>query len=466
MAIGQPMTREEYEKKFGIKPFADTPVASIKEQPQEGLLKSAVKGIAKGVLKTPARLATNLVQGAQGFLGKEKTQPFSGGFLGEVKPVGMEGSFGQKVKESVGAGLELSSNIPAIGGSAKIATGLAKGVVGGAVKQGVKAGATAGALQGVGSGLQENQSALQTGIEGAGGALAGGLLGGAFGGVSTLAANRLAKVGALPKRNQELLRDEARQLVTPHVKTLSTAEKVAAGEQGRITSPTLFKPGQVKISDREKEVADSVVGLVRKKNPLEKNVSNLAKEIENKSRNIDTMMEKEVVNPIKYDQLQSAIENVKADSQFLFTSDPTSEKAYDSVVELFKKNLVNNNFNLIKARREFDAEINSKFPNLLSKIGKGEMGDNARIWAVQDIRTMGNDLAEQTLPAGNTLKSDLRYITNLYRARKSMAKNELVKLNQSDWERFWDSSKGRALKALLLTGGTLAIGKTVTAGGE
>lgn len=464
MAILPPMTKEEFKKKYGYEAFSNTPVAQIEtEQPKSnGLLKS----IAGGIIKPFARLGTNVVQAGQTIAGKPKTQPFSGNFLGEVKPVGQTGrGFGADVKDSIGVGLEVASTILPVGGGAKVAGQLGKGALLSATKTGAKIGTTSGGLQGVGSGLQENQGLIQTGLEGAGGAIAGGLLGGVLGGFSTLAANRLAKVGALPKRNQELLRNEAREIVTPATATMSKLEKVAGIEGGRYVSPkSIFQKGMLKMTEGEKEVADSVVGLVRKKNSMEKNITNIATEIGNKSRKIDAMMEKEVVAPISYEKLQDAILNVKSDAQFLFTKDASAESNYDAVVDLFKSKLVDSNFNLIQARREFDKEVNKRFPKLLSKIGSGEVGDTGKLWAVQDIRRMANDLAEESLPAGNTLKADLRYISNLYKARRNIAKNNIADMDKTTWEKFWGSGKGRVLKQALIVGGSLAVGKTVLGG--
>ena len=68
--------------------------------------------VAAGILKTPARLATNLVQAAEIATGNKQTTPFSGSFLGDVQPVGQANGGGlsaQNLKDSLGAGLEMSS---------------------------------------------------------------------------------------------------------------------------------------------------------------------------------------------------------------------------------------------------------------------------------------------------------------------------------------------------------------------
>jgi len=91
----------------GLKYVPLKPPPSTVEKPQ-----SLGKQILAGIVKTPARLATNLVQAGQIAVGKPQTQPFSGKFLGEVKPVGMSGNFGKDLQDAVGAGLEISSYLP------------------------------------------------------------------------------------------------------------------------------------------------------------------------------------------------------------------------------------------------------------------------------------------------------------------------------------------------------------------
>lgn len=71
--------------------------------------------IIRSIVKTPARLATNLIQAAGIVMGDKdpaSIQPFSGKYLGEVKSVGTSGNFKKDLKESVGAGVEMASYIP------------------------------------------------------------------------------------------------------------------------------------------------------------------------------------------------------------------------------------------------------------------------------------------------------------------------------------------------------------------
>jgi hypothetical protein len=142
--------------------------------------------IIRGLLKTPARLATNVVQAGEILTGKDVTEPFSGSYLGNVSSVGTKGTFGQKLKDTLGTGLELASYIVGSGEAkagleaAKAGQLFTKGILKTAGK-GALEGTGIGALGGAGQGLQENKGTsgvLKDTLSGAvGGGITGGILG-------------------------------------------------------------------------------------------------------------------------------------------------------------------------------------------------------------------------------------------------------------------------------------------------
>lgn len=106
-------------------------------------------------------------------------------WLGETKGVGMEGTFGQRVKDALGTGAEIASTVVPVGK----APAIAKATLGGKILQGattgLKAGTAGGALYGFGSELQNPESTvgsvagstvLNAFIGGASGGVLGGLL--------------------------------------------------------------------------------------------------------------------------------------------------------------------------------------------------------------------------------------------------------------------------------------------------
>src|SRR3990167_632115 len=141
------------------------------------------KGVARDIVKPFARLGTNLVNTGQIIAGQEQTQPFSGNFLGEVKPVGQERTFGERLKDTLGTGLQVASNIPLAKGPGLTYQGLKTAVKSKALLPTlktatmplVKEGIFGGGAYGTGKALEEQQGVGGTLKSGALGALAGGI---------------------------------------------------------------------------------------------------------------------------------------------------------------------------------------------------------------------------------------------------------------------------------------------------
>lgn len=68
----------------------------------------------RSLLRAPARAVTNLVNVQEIAKGKPETEPFTGKFLGEVKPLGNRKGFSQEaIVDAIGGGAELASYLPA-----------------------------------------------------------------------------------------------------------------------------------------------------------------------------------------------------------------------------------------------------------------------------------------------------------------------------------------------------------------
>lgn len=179
--------------------FAKAKQAQINAKPSFG------KSIVRGLLKTPARLTTNLIQAGQFATGKPLTQPFTGGLLGQVKPIGVGGSFGQNVLSSIGAGVEMASYIPVVRGVSSVAKATLAGKIGQGAIRGLTEGGVGGILGGTGSAMAENKPFGETLAQGIIGGLAGGTLGLGLGAIAPLAGKAL---GIKPKINVDELRKE------------------------------------------------------------------------------------------------------------------------------------------------------------------------------------------------------------------------------------------------------------------
>ena len=143
--------------------------------------------IVRGIVKTPARLATNLINAGEIAVGKKPTTPFSGNYLGEVKPVGQSGNFFKDVQDSLGVGLEAASYLPIVRGASTLAN-LAR------------EGATAGFLGSAGSEISKNAitgekiSSKNIALSTGGGAILGPILGAGVKGLQRVFGKNIPKV--------------------------------------------------------------------------------------------------------------------------------------------------------------------------------------------------------------------------------------------------------------------------------
>lgn len=151
---------------------------------------SLLKTIAKGVVKPFAKLGTSLVNLGEFAIGSEPTQPFSGKFLGEVKPIGAgfdtsKGLTKENIgalKDSIKTGVDIGSWFGGGTGTVgAVKTGIKEGIIQGA-KTGAKLGATTGALGGASTGLEEGATVGGTLKNIAAGSVVGGVAGGVLGG--------------------------------------------------------------------------------------------------------------------------------------------------------------------------------------------------------------------------------------------------------------------------------------------
>lgn len=177
------MTREQYNQKYN----QQNTVMPQPAEEQPGFLKSMV--MATGI----PRFAANLTRVGQiltpggvtaADIAKDPAKPVNMPWLGPVKPVGQEGTFGEKLKDTFGESAKLASTVVPVGGGAtQVARATLAGKVGRGLYQGARAGAVGGGLYGLGEGLQQEDATVgsvlgSTAIGSTLGAATGGVLGG------------------------------------------------------------------------------------------------------------------------------------------------------------------------------------------------------------------------------------------------------------------------------------------------
>lgn len=331
------MTRAEYEAKYGTKPPVSATPAPVKmtradyeakygktKIPAVESDKGFLGNTAAGMVKPFARLATNVIQAGQLIGGRkesELTSPLSGKFLGDVKAVGVEDGGGlswKNLKDSVGVGAEIASNIPIAKGA-----GITFDVLKGATKQGgrqllkkaamplIKEGASAGVLAGGGSALQKDKTLGGTLFDAGVGGVIGGVAAPLFGVGGTILGKGLGKytnIGNLFKGEESKLAKEAAEKSTDDIAQyvrapLTTAEKAKLKIEKRGTEyGGLFGLGnkKFKLGEEDYRMAQAVKDLVDpRSSQADANVDRILKNVQQVHDNDLMPFLRE--NPVPYD---------------------------------------------------------------------------------------------------------------------------------------------------------------------
>lgn len=319
-----------------------------------------VGNLIAGILKTPARLATNFINAGEAIGGShidpatgklvegEVTQPFSGSFLGEVKPY-------TKPKETFGAGLELGSyavGAPEIkAGAAALRGGelLAKPTLRAAYES-AKALAPSGALQGLGTSLQDPDRDLAGNVAdtltGAGGAALLGA-GGSLAGRALEKSGIPAKIwSAVPERAKNTAINAAnkasdvyntilgktRDVLESGVGTKNGKKILTGGgvaERGS-TDTSLFRGSEPLTLAEEENRARAVQQYWDPKATDQQNVANLEQAgTEFANKQMDPFLD-EHSNPVNYQEMYDYMHNGPKPEGF--GRDPVADKTYQDTV--------------------------------------------------------------------------------------------------------------------------------------
>lgn len=199
--------------------------------------------------------------------------------------------------------------------------------------------------------------------------------------------------------------------------TLTKAQEQAAKEAGRIFK-TRFGRVKLQPSPRDIEVAESVKGIAVHRNPF-RNIQAIRGQIKNVDAQVQQgLAQNDTIFNLK--QLRSQVLKAKEESRVVFGTDKSLEKAYDSVVNEMIRQAQKNQKNLsglLRARKNFDRVIESKFP----KIFKDLVTDSPRTNAVLDVRRAVNEFIAKKLPEGNQFKALLRRENLMFEAIKNIA---------------------------------------------
>jgi len=231
---------------------------------------------------------------------------------------------------------------------------------------------------------------------------------------------RAAEIGAeaAERKLAEQVTREAVQVTKPK---RTIGEKTAELEAGRGEVKGILREAKLQPSAIDIKVAKSVEDVIKPSNNFVDNIDAIRNKIEKSSEKIGEKLRGN--NTIfNNNQLKKKLGDTKEESRVVFGSDKTLETNYDAVVDEFirisnkhPKNLEG----LWQARIEFDQVMKKKFPNIFDKIG----GDAIRSNAVLDVRRAANDFIAEKLPKGDKFREELFEISDMFTARKNIAKN-------------------------------------------
>lgn len=257
----------------------------------------------------------------------------------------------------------------------------------------------------------------------------------------------IAKTGLKEGTEQALqkqIKKEALEVITTKPTKKEAIEALASG-QGK---KTLTKGIVIEPSKYDTQIADAISGVVNKNKSGIDNISSIKSKVEEINQGvIDSVKQTPAIFNEK--QILSALEKTKAKSGVIFGNE---KPQYDAVIDFMNtkiKEQPKTLEGLLAARKSFDAEINSKFPNILGQ----EAGDNARRNAVLDVRREINNYIADKLPEGNTFKESLKQQHLMLEGVDRIAQNEAKNINKNALTKLNDFVKNNPATALAGLGG-------------
>lgn len=432
-------------------------------QPQEDQ-HSFLGGLAAGLLKTPARLATNIVNAGQALVNKDPTQPFSGKFLGEVKPISTLG-------ESLGAGAELGSYLVGGEGAVGIGEKTLQGLIKEGAIQGAKTGAIAGGLGGVGNAATNDKSIGGIAGQGVLGAVGGSVLGAGLGGTTPAISTGLDKLGIKIPGIAAIKSEKAISDLTDRISPKPTITEVRlAQDQGRIIPGKkggIFTSGtadQIIPTDKVAQAAETVNKYI----PNHTDLTNpeLSTALKSKVGDIATelkpQMEKVLIDPETVRKINTDLKNVQT-KQIKLGDTPDSKaiikKMQSDFQETIKGTKGKNMNDLWETAKAYDDSIPSNVKN--AHVNSPEsLQLKKQLW-LQNRTIIKDAINDTSFGLGKTSKQAFSDMSDMYEAQKGLRSR--AKLNTPEPSKVSKivNSKGfkTAKTAVTLLGGGYALDK-------
>ena len=369
------ITREGYEKKFGMKPNVPIPISSP-TQPEMPLLTkesggvgTALKDIGVGAGKSFLRSARGLAGMAQG-AGQRLIAVATPASLEQVQATTGFKSLSDETPEGIGVAesLESRSRGEQIGGALETVAELGTGFV--------KSGA---------------QKALQ-----------------------------VRKATKIAEKSEK----HALDLVSPKA---SPEVMERAIREGRVTEPKLLGKSKIMPSQRDKDVAEAVKDVISPKKSILQNTAAIDKKIRATNQGVKDYVTQNKV-PFNNNQLKSQLNSGKEELRLIFASDTNAEKTYNAVVDEFMKHVKSGDtIGLLNARQSVD-----KIPAIKKLLDSQGLGENVKKEVVLTVRRMANKYIADLLPAGNTFRATLLKESRMIEAIENIAEKNRTMIGKNN----------------------------------
>src|SRR3990167_309767 len=353
------ITREEYEKKFGVKPNVPSPTLPqtqpkipLLTDPQGGFgtaLKDVAVGAGKSLVRGGRDIANLAEKGGKALLGAAGVDTTGMGIksIDETTPEGMQVAEQLKSKSR---GEQIGTVLETVG---EIGTGF------------VKSGA---------------QKALQ-----------------------------IRKATKIAEKSEK----HALDLVSPKA---SPEVMERAIREGRVTEPKLLSKAKIMPSQRDKDVAEAVRDVISPKKSVLQNTAAIDKKIRATNQGVKDYVAQNKV-PFNNNQLRSQLNSGKEELRLIFASDTTAEKTYNAVVDEFMKHVKSGDTaGLLNARQSVD-----KIPSIKKLLDSQGLGENVKKEVVLTVRRMANQYIAELLPKGNAFRETLLKESRMIEAIENIA---------------------------------------------
>lgn len=238
------------------------------------------------------------------------------------------------------------------------------------------------------------------------------------------------------------------KVITPQLSKKETSAALAAGK-GSIT-PILRKT-VIAPSQRLKDVATAVQGLVKKGASATKNISSVKSALTDEATKLEKAVDG-IKQPVSLKGATTFIDAIKKPIEI--EADATQARKFDitknALSKIITENLEKNPnvASLLKSRKEFDSLVDKEFPTLYDKT------NSAFRSAVKAMRDGLNDAIEANLPDGFGYKESLKKQSLYYDAIDNIAEKSSEEVGTNKIGRIGNAIKKHPVGSLV-TGGTI-----------